>query len=166
MHRVRSSVPWTALPEQSCSSSVRSGTYLAGVLLILAMGGCERGPAGMEGLVPAGGRVTLNQQPFADVMVVFDHPGHAAVYGRTDQDGFFEMSYTTSQKGAFVGTNRVYFGSSGPEQRTPERVPKAYQRRTSELTVEVSGATGTYNFDLVSESDESDSELDGILKPL
>lgn len=144
--------------------------WLALLSIVPILSGCQHEPAGMKDLVRVAGRVTLNRQPLPDVTVVFDHPDHAETFGRTDADGFYEMSYTTSQKGAFLGTNRVYFSSIVTVEKKPERVPGEYLRQTSTLTVEVTGDTSTYNFDLVSASDvshpEPEVDLEGVLKPL
>lgn len=144
------------------------GLWSAAILLLCLLvspAGCERGPQPIEGLVRVSGRVTLDRRPFAGVMVVFDHPDHASSYGRTDDQGFYEMAYTQSQDGAFSGRNRVYFATADTDRRSPERVPGDYRRQSSSLYVEVTAGGSPYNFDLVSGEDQ-ESELETGFKPL
>src|SRR2546423_4385941 len=74
------------------------------------------------------GKVTLDDQPLPDAFVVFAPTAHGTTsYGRTDAGGNYEMMFTDSEKGAWIGENLVRIstgdlgrgGGPGPKERVP-----------------------------------------------
>jgi hypothetical protein len=126
--------------------------------------GCG-GTNGKEGLVRAQGTVAqgtvlLDGQPLVDAQVSFDHPNYPETFGRTDENGWYEMAYTASQKGAFAGENTISFTTADPEQGKPERVPRTYLFGRSPLKVEVTEGGGPYDFHLSSTDQQTAVQAD------
>jgi hypothetical protein len=73
-------------------------------LVLLAAGGCGRGPA----LEPVEGTVRMNGKPLADVQVEFwpeaDGPRSTAV---TDKEGRYQLTGDGNRPGAVAGAHRV-----------------------------------------------------------
>ncbi|MBI3469637.1 MAG: carboxypeptidase regulatory-like domain-containing protein [Planctomycetes bacterium] len=122
------------------------------VVLILAVlsGGCSEN----DNLAEVRGHVTLDGQPLADAFVVLS-PTTAGTtsYGRTDEAGNYEMMFSESERGAWIGENLVRINTgdvgAGGGPGKPERVPAVYNRNTT-LKVDVQPAENTLNFDLKS----------------
>jgi hypothetical protein len=116
---------------------------------ILLVAGC--GSSGNIGKVS--GRVTLQGQPVANALVVFDPvvPGGAS-YGRTDESGNYVLTYTPQIKGAEIGEHTVRITSGWPAnpdtgaKEIPERIPAKYNTQT-ELKREVKKGSNTIDFD-------------------
>lgn len=129
----------------------------------LLISGCDdRDPK--EGLVPAYGTVTLDGEPLVDAQVTFNHPENVETFGRTDSNGYYEMAYTFSQKGAFAGTNAVSFTTADKEVGKEERVPSQYLEGKSVLTTEVTDGGAPYNFALTSLGSENEEQSNGDQK--
>jgi hypothetical protein len=126
-----------------------SACALCLAVLLVGCGGGEK----KEGLVEACGTVTLDGVPLVDAQVMFDHPMHPETFGRTDRHGFYEMSYTATQTGAFTGENEVSFTTADPEAGKEERIPKHYHLGKSVLKIEVTDGGGPYDFDLLTGDD-------------
>ena len=126
-------------------------------IVALLLAGCGGGEK-KEGLVEAHGTVLLDGQPLVGAQVTFDHPLHPETFGRTDSRGYYEMSYTATQEGAFVGENIVSFTTADAEMGEPELIPKSYRFGKSKLTINVTEEGGPYDFDL--KSDETDTTSD------
>ena len=74
----------------------------------LLAAGCGGGPPDdAPELIEAFGTVTLDDQPLRDAQVMFTAPNQAPVSGRTNAEGFYEMEYNDTLKGAFPGQNDV-----------------------------------------------------------
>ena len=130
-----------------------SGIVL-GLLVLLPLG-CGGGGSDLD-LKGVGGTVTLDGQPLPDATVVFTPKGGGRqVFGLTDEDGEYELAYTTSGEGAPPGEYIVAIRTfRAPEEdpdtgemkpAVPERVPTAYNS-PSTLLVTVPG--DSYDFDL------------------
>ena len=123
--------------------------------LVLLWAGCS-GSQGKEGLVEAYGTVTLDGEPLVNAQVTFDHPNYPETFGRTDAQGYYEMSYTSTQPGAFVGENVVSFTTADGEvergrPRSEERVPRRYLFGRSTLKVDVTEGGAPYDFALTTD---------------
>src|SRR6476646_5533251 len=103
-------------------SAVRRVCWLA--VLVAVLPGC--GSRGDLGSVR--GKVTLDGQPLPAAFVVFGPPKKGTTsYGRTDGGGNYEMMFTDSQTGAWIGVNSVRIstgdlgsgGGPGPKERVP-----------------------------------------------
>jgi hypothetical protein len=92
----------------------------------------------------------------ANAFVVFAPTEHGTTsYGRTDAGGNYEMMFTDTEKGAWIGNNSVRIstgdlgtgGGPGPK----ERVPMVYNEATT-LGAEVKPGRNTFDFDLKSDA--------------
>jgi hypothetical protein len=126
---------------------------LIGVMIGLVATGCG---ARIKS-VPVSGRVTLEDQPLANVAVNFSpltggQQDAFATYGKTDQEGRFTLRLADNdQPGATAGKNRVTFHEStgaaesdGAAPMTPLKLPP--KARDGTMTYEVP-AEGTANAD-------------------
>jgi hypothetical protein len=136
-------------------------THLLMVGLVVAGAGC-----GGSNIATVSGRVTLDDKPVPNAMVIFEplanekDPGPGS-QGRTDQNGRFTLETMTGAKsGALVGPHRVritlYEGeeevpSSGSDMKFRRRIiPDEYNARST-LTFDVPpGGSTEANFDLKS----------------
>ncbi|MEX2172745.1 MAG: carboxypeptidase-like regulatory domain-containing protein [Pirellulaceae bacterium] len=133
---------------------------LAGLLL----SGCE--PASDYGsleLVSVTGKVTLDGNPLAGVLVRFDGPDASGSEALTDETGSYRLMYDSTQPGCTPGkktvritqTNADVEGadpdapSSGEGAAPAETIPAAYNAQ-SKLTADVSQGNQTFDFDLKS----------------
>jgi len=130
-------------------------TYLPGLLCtlwVLASMGCSGSG------VPLGkvtGKVTLDGQPLAGVIINFKPEDGRAATGTTDAEGIYSLEYSYDEMGAKVGPNTVMLewpleagevGDSAP--RKP--IPAKYTGLNSELKVDVQKGKNTLDFDLTS----------------
>jgi hypothetical protein len=103
------------------------------------------------------GTVTLDGKPLAGVIVEFtplERHG-APSYGRTDEDGYYELRFSVTRDGAFLGKQRVRFridqsydegGNPRPAKLT---LPARYTSK-SELTFNVEDGRNRADFALES----------------
>ena len=75
--------------------------------VLVASTGC--GPGGNPNVAPVTGTVTLDGQPFADAVVMFNPTGTegSTSSARTDSSGAYELVYSADQKGAWIGSHSV-----------------------------------------------------------
>lgn len=101
------------------------------------------------------GRVTLDGQPLAGVIINFKPTEGRAATGTTDADGNYTLEFSYGVMGAQVGTNTVMFewpleggevGAAGPRKS----LPKKYVGLNSELSRDVQKGRNTFDFDLTS----------------
>ncbi len=144
-----------------------------GLVLALAMvSGCESKPKAAYGslaLVSVSGRVTLNGRPLAKAVITFDDTQDGTFsFGQTDSDGNYKLRLDSDMLGVKPGkkivrvsTTRKLLGLNSSEEAgessldgatgklevAKELVPDKYNKN-SELTVDVSEKSRTFNFDL------------------
>ena len=132
----------------------------------LCLPGCQQ--VGPDGLVPTYGTVTLDGKPLAGAQIIFRHDTRGEAVGRTDKNGYYEMMYTFSKKGAFVGPNTVSLTTTvvynddelsddelvedeeGNMGSKTEKIHEKYRHETSELVIEVKLRGAPYDIDLES----------------
>jgi len=137
-----------------CFSRAKFGAAIAQIYLLavsaVALGGC----GARSDLAAVHGKVTLDGQPLSDAFIVFAPTTHGTTsYGRTDSGGNYEMMFTDTEKGAWIGENLVRIstgdlgrgGGPGPK----ERVPVVYNEATT-LKADVKRGINAFNFDLKS----------------
>ncbi|MGE0755703.1 MAG: carboxypeptidase regulatory-like domain-containing protein [Pirellulaceae bacterium] len=120
---------------------------LAASLVSLAVG-C----GGNANLGAVRGKVTLDGQPLERAFVVFaPTSGGTTSYGRTDGQGNYEMMFSDTEAGAWLGENVVRISTAdvgtGDTPGSKERVPLVYNR-DSTLKVTVASTANEFNFDL------------------
>ena len=114
--------------------------------------GCD---SGGPNVAPVEGIVTMDGVPIADKEVVFSPETGRASMGTTDEDGWYELDYSTQRKGALIGRHTVTVTTTNPNPYGPpppdwvETVPDKYHTQT-ELTAEVKKGRNKINFDLTS----------------
>ena len=125
---------------------------------ILGLAGC--GSSGPD-LLNVTGTVTMDEKPLPDAWVQFVPQTTDGRYARpssgmTDEDGYYELEYSTSRTGTLPGQYIVSImtgrgadndATGNPVPAVPETVPMAYNYE-SELTAEVSADNTVFDFDL------------------
>ena len=123
--------------------------------LALTASGC----GGTDGLATVTGRVTLDGQPLESAFITFTPTGAVGTptFGKTDSDGNYEMQFSDTEAGGFVGENKVTITTAdiAPPGMppTPERVPLIYNKN-SDLVRTVEPGHNEFNFDLESDAGE------------
>jgi hypothetical protein len=129
--------------------------------LALFVSGCGGGGSDLE-LEGVSGTITLDGAPLTDARVIFTpKEGGRPAFGMTDEDGYYELEYTSTSEGTppgeYVVAIRTYMEPiEDPEtgsmsEPVPERVPNTYHS-PSTLAVTVPG--GEYDFALDSSAGE------------
>ena len=124
------------------------------------LAGCSTGPTmnyAKAGLVKAGGVVTLGGTPLANALVIFENPENGTFsHGRTDDTGRYVLMFDSVQPGVTKGRKTVRIKTAGaigeddPDARSAggkERLPACYNSEST-LTVDVTGPSDGFNFDL------------------
>ena len=117
------------------------------VLLLLVQGGCDSRPK----RVPVSGRVIIDGEPLKFGSVVFVPERGRQSTGALDESGSFTLTCYDPGDGALVGKHRVEILTSQAINNTTLKwhAPKKYaDRKTSELTQEVSSPTDSVVFNL------------------
>ncbi|WP_145267234.1 transthyretin-like family protein [Calycomorphotria hydatis] len=129
------------------------------VVVVSLLAGCNADEGPDLGTVT--GTVTLDGEPLPNAEVVFSPvlSGRSS-FATTDQDGHYEMLYTSSRKGATWGEHRVSittaveeFSNEATGELTPavkEKLPAKYHEKT-ELSANVESGSNTIDFALKSE---------------
>jgi len=125
----------------------------ATTILVISLGclGCgqQEGPT----LAEVSGVVTLDGQPVegAGLQFAMEGPGGAVAYGRTDENGRYQMHFGQNRTGAVIGKNRVRITSDdrvtvgGKKFTSTEVFPPKYNAN-SEQFVEVVEGSNEFNF--------------------
>jgi len=132
-----------------------------GLLLVFTTIGC--GPTG-PAIAEVEGQVLMNGQPLPGATVTFEPPGARPSVGVTDEQGRYQLLYSTATEGALVGEHVVRISTfqpsvpAGPNgemtEMKPELVPDKYNE-DSELTVVVEDSWGAQEHDFELEADAS-----------
>jgi hypothetical protein len=133
-----------------CGSGAWIQPLLVAVIVLVGSLGC--GSRGDLGSVR--GKVTLDGQPLPNAFVVYAPTTKGTTsYGRTDAGGNYEMMFTDSEKGAWIGENSVRISTgdlgSGGAPGPKERVPIVYNQEST-LKADVKRGSNTFDFDLKS----------------
>jgi hypothetical protein len=126
------------------------------ILLATALAGCGDGHGG----VPVSGKVTVQGEPLAEVLVTFEpleEEGMGST-GTTDAEGRYTLQFVDNQQeGAVPGKHQVTFQDlldkpaedtdAGPAPPSKSRLPKSAQEATHEFVIPPEG-TSAAEFDL------------------
>jgi hypothetical protein len=96
-----------------CSSDFR---FAALALLGVLASGC-----GGEKLVRVSGTAQRHGKPVPNLVINFTPEKGLRSYALTDQNGRFDMAYTTGQEGVLVGTHKVWVQLPGASKEDKER---------------------------------------------
>ena len=125
---------------------------LAAVYVVVVIGCSESGVS----LGRVEGVVTLDGQPLPKANLEFQPEGGSPSYARTDNDGHYEMKYSSERDGVTLGnhkvkiyTFRVETTPEGRPVRIPETLPERYHK-ASDLVREVKAGWQEFNFELSS----------------
>lgn len=138
------------------------------VVLVAAslLAGCG-GSSGPE-LATVEGTVTMDGKPLQDAQVTFRPEQGAPSFGRTDENGYYTLSFTRSREGAEIGKHTVEVSTARsadpdadpPVEGRPETVPARYNV-DSELTKTVEAGHNEIPIELSSEGEiKGDPELE------
>lgn len=142
-------------------------------LALLLQCGC--GGSDLPELGYVEGYVKLDGKPLPNVVLTFQPDKARPSYGRTDEDGWYELIYTDDNPGAVIGNHIVRISSADaaggaeddgsyeenyedggsyedgeqPEESRGEKIPRKYNR-DSELARDVKAGDNEFNFDLTS----------------
>lgn len=113
------------------------------------------------------GKITLDGEPLVDAQVEFIPTGSGSTaYGRTDEDGNYEMEYSRDSVGASVGENQVRITTGGATVdenermvKIKERIPARYNLK-SELIFNVQPGSNTADYELTSDGVVLDTTAD------
>lgn len=96
------------------------------------------------------GTVTLEGQPLPGAQVIFQPTNGRPSTGITDDQGKYELQFTTDRSGALAGSHQVKITTAidlPDDTRAAEVVPAQYNRQ-SDLVREVKPGPNTIDFDL------------------
>ena len=132
--------------------NIRTLTIL---LLALSAPLLAAGCGGDPNLASVYGVVTLNGQPLPKAFLTFIPQGGkgSPSYGKTDDAGRYQMQFSDSASGAWIGRNLVKISTAdavNPEVTIPEQVPPAYNRN-SDLYRTVEQGKNQFDFELKSD---------------
>jgi hypothetical protein len=131
------------------SMRVKTLILLAGFLALTITGCGDSGPE----LGEVHGRVTVDGQPEANVVVMFDPGGEGrASFGMTDEQGYYELGYAGERMGALIGPHTVRIRRETMDEND-EPLPGVVQlpdryNENSELTAEVEAGSNEFDFQL------------------
>ncbi len=125
---------------------------VAWVLLSWILPGC----GGNSNLASVRGKITLDEKPLPNAFVVFAPLSNGTTsYGRTNENGEYEMMFSDREKGAWVGENSVRITTgdvgTGDSPASKEQVPAIYNSETT-LRVVVEKKANEFHFDLKSKA--------------
>ena len=126
------------------------------VVLILGLIVCCGGCGGNPDLATVSGVITLDGSPLADAFVTFTPESNGTTsFGKTSSDGTYVMLFSDSQKGAFIGSNRVSIStgdiSADSSGGIKELVPQTYNDE-SNLVADVKSGSNTFDWELKSDA--------------
>ncbi len=124
---------------------------IALVLTLSLAVGCDKGLSGVSGTV------TLDGKPLKDAFVEFSPTSGRPSIGRTDEDGHYQLEYSTRKTGVEAGEHTVRIGTyqeesvdmktGEPTALVEEIVPEKYNRETT-LTEHVKPGKNNIDFKL------------------
>jgi hypothetical protein len=143
-----------------CGSRALAMLFL-GLLVPVLLLGCGGGASDTPPLGKVSGLVTLDGQPLAGAIVVFQPPDGRSSEGLSDESGNYTLRYDNTNYGAKVGPHVVSIttrtdgyakppvdGKEGEWVKgQPETVPAKYLKPGA-LTAEVKVGSNTINFEL------------------
>lgn len=131
----------------------------------VSVSGCGGGPGDYPDMGTVYGTVTMDGQPLPKASVTFmpTTPGDRNSRAVTDEDGYYELTYSATVKGAKVGQHKVSVATARTgnpndpaDKPSPETVPNKYNSKT-ELTATVESGSNELNFEVT-----SDGEIDAL----
>lgn len=118
------------------------------VVLYVPLVGC--GGTDGQNLGTVQGTVTLGGEPLPNAQVVFQPANGRPSTAITNDQGKYELQYTSAEPGALTGSHQVTITTAidlPDETRAAEKVPAKYNRQ-SDLVREVKAGKNTIDFEL------------------
>lgn len=110
---------------------------------VLLLTGCSGGPDDIPELAPVSGMVMLDDQPLANASVVFEPESGRPSIGTTNEQGMFELRYSSEERGAKIGKHTVRIAllpesasrkSGDIDKDAVARIRKQFQQQNSSGT--------------------------------
>ena len=141
------------------------GIIFLSLLPLLVVGCGGGGPDDYPDMGSVSGTVTMGGNPVSGAIVFFTPVDKAnrPSFGTTDDDGYYELRYSSTVDGAKVGEHSISISTyipPGPDEEgniqpaQPETIPNKYNSKT-ELTKTVEAGSQTIDFEL-----SADGEID------
>jgi hypothetical protein len=137
------------------SHRIRSFCWATAAFLLAGCGGAGDRPE----LGTVSGTVTMDDEPLADVWVMFNPTQGRTSMARTDKSGKYELMYLEGAEGANLGTHKVVIVTfnedeaeelrSATGEPIKEPIPATYNTQTT-LTAEVKEGENVIDFPLKS----------------
>lgn len=105
---------------------MRSFSLIAVVTVLLTFSGCGKGaaPKNREPVFPVSGKITYKGKPVAGADIVFkSETVDRSAFGRTNEDGEYELSTFGSNDGAVAGKHSVVIVKSSVAAPTTPQAP-------------------------------------------
>ncbi|MEP3480900.1 MAG: carboxypeptidase regulatory-like domain-containing protein [Fuerstiella sp.] len=134
--------------------------------VFLALPGCGGAASDMPDIGQVTGKVTIDGQPGANLMVTFQPQSGRPSYATTDEAGAYELTYNGDAKGAKLGSNLVTISTAGGGEdygdggsakevslENADALPAKYNTlagANEEMTVEVKSGANEFNWDIQS----------------
>lgn len=105
--------------------AVRKAVAMLVAVTMVATAGCG---GDQLPVVPVTGTITLEGAPLADALVEFQpfDPQGSPSYGSTDASGKYELAFSHTRKGAWVGEHLVRISTRNENERIPEKLPPRF----------------------------------------
>lgn len=131
------------------------------VLGLFLVTGCGGGPSDQPDIGRVTGTVKMDGAPLPNANVQFQPEKGRPSFGKTDDSGVYELTYSASTKGAKIGKHKVTITTAGETEdgtAIPEKVPDTYNSQTT-LSAEVKSGSNEINFE------DLDSSKGTIVQP-
>ncbi|MFN3151516.1 hypothetical protein [Bremerella sp.] len=100
--------------------------------------------------VPVHGYVLLDGKPLVNAEIIFQPEGKRASIGRTNKEGYYELTFTAMKEGGVVGLNRVMITKEAAGPDGDETIPREYNVDTTLTADVVESGDNEFIFDLKS----------------
>ena len=143
----------------SQSAPVHCGLVACVASTLATLAGCSGDPLP---IAPVTGTVTLDGAPLDGAWIEFqpfDRKGSPS-YASTDAAGKYDLAFSQTRRGAWVGEHLVRISTRNENERIPERLPPQYHVDSDvKRQVEANGEN-VFNFDIIlkATSEPSQSE--------
>ena len=139
---------------------------LLSACVLMALPGCGGTASDMPDIGQVTGKVTIDGQPAANLMVTFQPQGGRPSYATTDEAGVYELTYNGDTKGTKLGSNLVTISTAEGEEdygdggstkevslENADAIPAKYNTLAStndEMTVDVKSGVNEFDWDVKS----------------
>lgn len=136
---------------------------LISVLVAAGIMGCGGAPGDQPDIGSVSGKITVDGKSGSNLEVAFQPESGRPSLGRTDDSGYYELRYSSSEMGAKVGKHVVRISTpdtsedkgdeEGEDEEVVDPIPAKYNAEAvdnPDMNVEVKAGSNEFNFDLQS----------------